>query len=281
MAAYVETPLADVIHPDDLPVLQGVLSSERLRTAIEMGGIIAGGFPRTILSGGRIKEYLSYSDNGRLSGDIDVFFTDLGRAQDAVVRCGFENQMSFGGFAKEKRLGARLNGDYFSYSLQLVDNPRLIAPSVEDHLDRFDMVNCQVALVGDRLLHREGVKELNESRLIRINRADSPFLGSRILKYLKFRGFEGIEESSYPLLVEWLARVVANDFPGFEKRYEEGTKSAVTRLYQGGHMRKDELIMFLGKWKMSFSVGDDKYGPRETVEVDWAHREIEQPSMGV
>ena len=133
---------------------------------------------------------------------------------------------------------------------------------------------------SDVLVHPSDWQELESSRRLRINHTESPFLGTRILKYVKYRGYDGIEESSYPRLVEWLAKVANGNFPGFTDKHTVGTMSAVKNLRKGGHIEKSELLMFLGKWTEFISDKKDNYQmgksplSQERTQVDWALHEI-------
>lgn len=288
MTQFVETPISDVVQGENAEVLDAILQkSAVVKNALYKGGFLAGGFPRAILRGDSLCQYFSPSDhrNGRnhSQGDIDVFFTSSEGAVATVIP--FKAYPSQGGFAHEKQdfveivdgVEQRVN---ISFKVQLVDKPSLINRTPAECLSRFDMVNCQVALVGDVLIHPRDWHELDASRKIRINQVESPFLGSRILKYVKYRGYSGIEESSYPRLVEWLAKVASGGFPGFTTQHMVGTQFAVKTLRKGGHIEKSELLMFLGKWTELIGSRKDNYqmGKRplnqEQTQVDWALHEI-------
>ncbi len=297
MTQFAETHVLDVVKGENMEYMRAILNgSARLRNSFHNGGFIAGGFARALLRGDSLRDYFTLENScssdgmgsGWHAGDVDVFFTSEEGARK--VTSSFNDRRSIAGFAQENTEWvsfvsgklANVRGD-LSFKVQLVDRPDLVSKTPEECISRFDMVNCQVALVGDVLIHPKDWHELEASRKLRINQIHSPFLGSRILKYLKYRGYEGIEESSYPLLVEWLAKAAGDNFPGFTDRHLSGVQSAVKRLVGGGHIDKSDLIMFLGKWTENVELNGDTYqmrasgwSPGEIVQVDWALNEIGQ-----
>jgi len=288
LSQFVETHVLDVVKGENMEIMRAILhGSARLRNSFHNGGFIAGGFARALLRGDSLHEYVSQDDGKGVythAGDVDVFFTSEEGAKKTTS--SFKDRRSMAGFAQETMDWVSINSAAIpekrdiNFKVQLIDRPDLISKTPEECISRFDMVNCQVALVGDVLIHPKDWRELEASRKLRINQIHSPFLGSRILKYMKYRGYDGIEESSYPLLVEWLAKAAGDNFPEFTERHLHGVQNAVKRLASGGHIEKSDLIMFLGKWTENIEIGGDTYQMRangQTIQVDWALNQIEQP----
>jgi len=285
MSQFTETHVLDVVKGENMEIMRAILGgSSRMRNALFNGGFVAGGFARALLRGDSLREYLSQSDGkggyGH-AGDVDVFFTSEEGAKKTTS--SFKDRRSMAGFAQETMDWVSMTSAAIpekrdiNFKVQLIDRPDLISKTPEECISRFDMVNCQVALVGDVLIHPKDWHQLEASRKIRINQIYSPFLGSRILKYVKYRGYDGIEESSYPLLVEWLAKAAGDNFPGFTERHLNGVQKAVKRLLNDGHIGKSELIMFLGKWTENVELDGDTYQMRasgQSTQVDWAMNEI-------
>jgi hypothetical protein len=291
MIQFAETHVLDVVKGENMEIMRAILGgSSRMRNSLFNGGFVAGGFARALLRGDSLREYFSPSDKKGVyghAGDVDVFFTSEEGAK--TTTSSFNDRRSMAGFAQETTDWVSMTSATIpdkrniTFKVQLIDRSDLISKTPEECISRFDMVNCQVALVGDVLIHPKEWHELEASRKIRINQIHSPFLGSRILKYTKYRGYDGIEASSYPLLVEWLAKAAGDNFPGFTERHLNGVQSAVKRLREGGHIDKSDLIMFLGKWTENVELNGDTYqmrangwSPTEIVQVDWAMNEIGQ-----
>lgn len=121
-------------------------------------------------------------------GDVDVFFNSIHDATASVPKSARRSQA---GFAKELH-------DFVK--IQLVDDPGLIKPTIQETLESFDIVNCRVAINHRHVVIADDWREIESKQLLRIGRNDTPFLGGRLLKYLKYRGLEGLTEDSYESL---------------------------------------------------------------------------------
>ena len=134
-------------------------------------------------------------------------------------------------------------------------------------------MNCSVALTHEFAVIPDGWRELEASKLLRIARNDTPFLGGRLLKYLEHRGLEGLTEDSYEKLTGWLAHA-ANDFNenGWNKDHIGGVQGHVKRLKDRGLVKREDLIFFISKWKQI--IHERSYGSSRTYTVDWALNEL-------
>ena len=200
-----------------LSLLDGVPGIAR---ALDAGGWICGGFVRHLLLDLPIADYFTPKEDGR-AGDVDIFFSnqdDANRAAGvaALKGNGCDNiQTSWGGFAKE--MTARFNRR--SVTIQFVNHPDKIKPTVEETLDGFDFLNCKVAISREGLVIAEGWREVESLRLLKICSASSPFLGSRITKYLTKKGLNELTEDSQPLVTEWLLSASLKEFEGSETKH--------------------------------------------------------------
>lgn len=274
--------IREVLRNDQLEQLEEIFyRAPVLRKSLEVGAWICGGFPRALLLGRSIDDYL---DPSKLS-DIDVFFPSndvMTLILQTDLFLGAER--STGGFAVQKyfppiknqigREGEVLPSGNFNlgFKVQLINKPSMIKSSLFETLETFDFVNCQVAIVGDRIYYPIGWRELEESRLIRINHASSPFMGSRLTKYLNYRGSVGITEDSYDLLTEWLCRAGNDQFENHSLMHLFGVENSVRELRRKGLVSRENLIFFLNKWLEVVKVNGDSYS--DFVQIDWAASEI-------
>ena len=242
--------------------LNHVLASiPSVKSALEMGGWICGGFARHLLLDRVSRAYFRSDSEETPRGDVDVFFNDHATAV-AATPAGVRKSLA--GFAKELNDGVKI---------QFVDDPDLIKPTIEETLSSFDIVNCRVAINERYVVIPEGWRELEARKLLQIGRNDSPFLGGRLLKYLNHRGLEGLTDDSYEALTGWLAHAGV-DFKegGWDKHHISGVEGHVKKLRARGLVGREDLIFFISKWKEIIREG--RYGESFTYEVDWALNEL-------
>lgn len=252
--------LSEAAHLDLMRILDNL---EGVSHALREGAWIAGGFARQLLLDRAARAYFKPLGPSHIpSGDIDVFFNSVADAQRLIPTAACRSQA---GFAKEV---------YETVKIQFVDDPGLIKPTIEETLSSFDIVNCRVAINHEWVIIPEGWRELEASKLLRIGRNDTPFLGSRLLKYLEHRGLEGITDDSYEQLTGWLAHA-ANDFKegGWSPMHISGAQGHVKRLRDRGLVKREDLIFFIGKWKKI--IVERSYASTVTQSVDWALHELE------
>ena len=255
------------IHPATHVLLDRIMMQPVVRNALDEGGWIAGGFIRQILLGNDVTNYFNPNVENR-AGDVDIFFDSPTRASECVNACG-SRPPSWGGFAKDVSINTPGTG---IINVQLVDSPDLCLP-FEESLARFDFTNCKVALRGNKFYVPAGWKELEDNKLLQITSCVSPFLGTRIIKYMKSRGLTQISPDSIPVLSEWLYKVAAGDFPNFTKTHLMGLESAIRRLYHMNKMDPTFLALFMGRWTTLEQIPRG-YGHYETISIDWAQSEI-------
>lgn len=256
----IESSLTPERHADFLCLLK----IPAIANALDMGGWIAGGLPRQLLLGLPLTEYFGGDSNVR-AGDVDIFFASVDEANRAAA---FEKhfQPSWGGFAIETQ--ARFA--HRALKVQFVNHPDKIYKSVESSLENFDFLNCMVGLTRDKLIVAEGWHEVESAKLLKICNATSPFLGSRINKYLTERGLENISADSQENLTAWLCRASNQDYNGVTQKHAAGLEYAVKKLEGLGHIRREDLLFFIGKYKEH--IKESAYG--ETKVFDWALRRI-------
>lgn len=273
MSNLIRLRLEDALSPsmlNDLDLMRQ--SSPAIEATFRSGGWLCGGFARHLLIGGSTENYITGrrgSETQMRSGDVDLFFPDVATANRVISNECTDARPSQGGFAKEDSTRWRRN----HVKVQLVDHPDLVQPTIESTLAKFDLVNCQVGIDGEHIYFPEGWKEIERMRLIRIAHNNTPFLGSRILKYLEHRGLEGLTQDSYEKLHGWFA-YAGNDFAegSWDARHIVGVRNHVKKLRQRGLVRREDLIFFLNKWKDV--IREKHYGRSFSYEVDWALNEL-------
>lgn len=276
MSEFTKVKVKNVLSPENYQFFKQVTAHPDIAHALKCGGFIAGGFARAVLRNDPLKDYLSepraFHKVTKQPGDIDIFFTTAASA-DSV---GDRFYRSPGGFAKEGNIHLERVGNtaFINFKVQFVETPDLIFPTVQECLARFDFVNCQVAIVGDNVIFPTAWHALEDKRLLRIANANAPFMGSRVFKYLNHRGYEGLDEESQEHFAMWLVRAATGDFEGFETKHKAGVEHAIRNLFSKGLIKKDDLILFLGKWK--HLLQEKVYGGYKNIEVDWALHAIEQ-----
>ena len=262
--------ITDFRNDENVNEISDILQNKLIKHALEKGAWLAGGFPRQILLGRSIQSYFSpRGDSPR--GDIDVFSPTVACAQEITSTVNpFPSQ---GGFAKNTSalipLVARV-------TVQIVDDPNLCHKTVEDCFDRFDFVNCQAAIKGDKIIFNDEIFDLEERKLLKLTNSNTPFLGSRIVKYMKHRGMVGITDDSIHHLSDWLVKSSMNAFPGYNTRHLTGIESAVKRLAKEDVLRKDDFLFFLGKWQHVIN-NRGSYGKNANIIVDWASHHLKDP----
>jgi hypothetical protein len=278
---FVKKNLMDVLTPSRRSELLMLLDSiPAIGMSLDAGGWICGGFVRHMMLDIPIAEYFFPQDTRRNAGDIDIFFSSVESANRAVEASllagngGKSVHPSFGRFANDvTAIFAKRR-----IKIQFVNHPDKVHDSVESTLKSFDFMNCMAAITNDGIVYCEGWHELEKSNLLKICNAKSPFLGSRILKYLNFRGVSGITPDSREMLTEWLLLAMNQRFEGYaESKHLDGVESAVKRLRQAGMVSQEELIFFIGKY---FSYIETLTGTKENYgeyqKVDWALTQLDK-----
>lgn len=239
--------------------------------AIESGGWLAGGFVRNVILGRDINSY--FYDRG----DIDVFFPDP-KIPNNYIKAQSQPQKqdwvsSPAGNAMEKRI-AVLNCE-IGTNLQFVNHEKLCHSTLNETLERFDLLNSAVGWDGKHFHIPSNWQEAEESKLIFINRSNSPFLGARISKYLNLRGLKGIHPDSIEKLKDWLVASAAKNYDSHlndDKNLDAYVKTNIASLFSKralGFLDKDDVLLFIGKWNIAVTNSqNDDYGVT-TIE-DWA-----------
>jgi len=265
---FIKMSLADGLTPERHTELLSLLESvPAIANALAKGGWLCGGFPRHLLLNIPIKNYFSQKEKGR-PGDIDIFFSSV---EDANCASKFEAhkmdlQESFGGFATESSVKFMQE----TVHVQFVNHPDKVYRSVETALESFDFLNCMVAITHEGLIFAEGWQEIENAKLLKVCNNNSPFLGSRILKYLTQRGLSNVSSDSQELLSAWFCSASNEDFEGSSLKHRSGIQYAVRQLETCGHVKREDLLFFIGKYQEH--VREAAYG--DTKVFDWALRRI-------
>jgi hypothetical protein len=271
-----------------LPVLPpeptGVLYTVSKHFGFEGGGWIAGGFARQVAHHLLVKmktseEWEKYLEPERRRdyhpGDVDVFLPK--HITHVELEAGLLTlRDSYAQFAKNLQANSR---DHGRMNIQFVTAPEFRYNGVQDCLAAFDLYNARYAITyekpGEFVLHWDP-RALVADRLNRVSIVQtlSPFLGSRVLKYIEHRDCgNGLMPDSNELLLEWLVRVATGAWPdNFDAKHIVGTKGQVMKLREAGYVKTNELAFFINRWKIT---GKSAYGfPGK--EVDWACDQIDK-----
>ena len=270
-------------HPE-ADLIRHILNLPAISTALRSGAYIAGGFARTVYLGKRVSTYLFGQEH---PGDIDLFFSSRAQINAVTHVTSGKSHRSFGGNASEcmYALPRQILMQYANYAdsesydtsfhLQIVDKAELILP-IREQLDRFDFVNVRCAFNDSGLLVDDRIMKLETVNLLQIGNSSSPYLSSRINKYIK-KGYLTITDDSREHITDWIIRSLAGEFDAF---YPEQTRNPAfgkmginTLISRHAHLlRNEDLIMLIGMFKQDYSTS--KYGP--SVEIDMALNIIEK-----
>ena len=279
MSDYLQVPAQDFVPLNNLPALRAILHT--FRVPLEEGCTIAGGFIRVLCRGDSIVDYL-VRQRGGMSGDIDIFLPKPQVMKAITTKMAVPCQRSHAGFGwNVHRKSLRETGTYLgdSLNIQFIDYPDFCSPDPIQVVDRFDFTNVAIglSLVGEQptiTVHRRW-REIETQMLLEIRNSRSPFLGHRINKYMKRRGYQGVTPDSSRHITEWLVKCAAGEkFLPTEKSdlHPELIKNGVMALFERGVAPKQDIIMFLGRWEVA--VYDRKEGDysgfNSSETIDWA-----------
>lgn len=272
---YLQFPAEKFIPPNNLPALYETLRifSEPLNG----GCTIAGGFVRVLCKGESTQDYFSF-DGSKSCGDIDIFLPSGKKIMQAVGGMAEQSCRSHAGFGWNKLVSDRseILSDS-SIKVQLIDHPAFCHDDPSGVIDRFDFVNVAIALSIVNGCPTITVdyrwKELEEKGLLGVRNSNSPFLGHRIGKYLKHRGYVGVTPESKAHIAEWIVKCAANEkfcINGAPIERPEVIKDGVTTLFEKGIAPREDVIMFLGRWNTVVTREGDEYGQWAVEMADWA-----------
>ena len=274
MIEFVKVDPKEVLSDLGMQDLAKLISISAVEKGLARGGWIAGGAVRALLCGTTLSDYFSYAEFQQ-SGDIDIFFPSSVAANEAIASLDKKyTSRSYGGNATQLNDSLAYDGIRSTVTVQYVDNQDFCNPDMLLSLQRFDFVNCMVAFDGRSIIMPKGWRDLEETKLLRIHNAHSPYLASRIKKYVKYRGYSGISPDSREVFADWLVRSRSvSNFSSFGKP----TASALEAVKQIGHlMTGEELLLFIGKW--SVVEKHNNYGHMFDTHFDWALDHIQKSS---
>jgi hypothetical protein len=260
------------IKPAAQDQLAMITSHPSIAAALRCGGYFAGGFPRYLARGGLPLDYLDCALTHN-SGDIDIFFPTLDDAMRGTQE--FLGYRSFAGFCSEKTVTVAEH----RIKVQLVNHPDMIRGNPEACVKTFDFKNCAVWMHGMSVMVPDGWDEIEEQRLLDIQSVASPFLGGRIIKYLRKRGYLGLTSGSRNHIKEWMLRAARGEFDDmFNEIHLSGVKSALKKIVsKRGLIDSEDLSILIGLVKTSVK-DSDIYGL--TREVDLAMHTLERRQNG-
>jgi len=285
MNDYLQMSVHDLIPPMNRDPLD--LALKLFSGPLDLGCTLAGGFVRALYRGDRLDDYFARTKSG-VPGDVDIFLPggiDAASVKDSIVSLKKDSNFlrSHAGFGWDDTLHPRRHG-FTSHSVhvQFIDYPEFCSPDPVEVIDRFDFTNAAIAisLVEGKptlTVHRKW-KELEKLRALEIKNVTSPFLGKRIVKYLKRKGLESVSSNSAPKITEWLARCSSSgQFVINGRSFDTVAKDGVMSLFASGLAPKEDIIMFLGKWEVVVSDRreGDYAGFATNRTIDWARSHIQ------
>ena len=286
---FISTPLSEE-SPATRIFIEQILELDAVQHALKFGGWLAGGSIAYAIHSGEmgLKRYGEI-----LQGDIDVFFSDQ---QNALAAAGtFEDYAeSLQNRPGRRRYNTMVSPSKFAFNIlprrnywekeikqgveesfaniQYITHPNFCAPSPLHNISSFDLVASMAATDGKQVWRHKDLQQLQSKRLLRIARSDTPFLASRVIKYLiKDRGYDSLEEGSNEKVHEWFYRAVTDSFTGFEKKSID-SYHVMKKLWDCGLMEPGMLPLLVGKitdWERRGGC----YGGR-SFRVDWATKKI-------
>ena len=251
---------------------------KRIDESVSLGGKvwIAGGFPRRIAHYFMLDAPAETEDYFRNGGDVDIFVSpgipleDLWKGQNQIL------ERSMAGFAKETMLGG--------FKIQIVTHEKLRYETVEECLNSFDIHNSMYAITKEndqwKIYWSLEAVEADKKKEVKIHRVDSPLLGSRIIKYIWQRGCSsGVSEDSKKILPSWFLNILCENWneasiPISKTSFQPA--SIISKMIKEGLVRKEDVALFLGKWRMKKRLKEDSDDDEFfnysgfAVEVDWA-----------
>ena len=264
-----------------------ILELDAVKYALKFGGWVSGGSIAYALHSGD-KGLRFYGES--LRGDVDIFFnnhqvalaaagtfedyakSELGRpllrptvspSKFAVNICPRRN------YWDEK---AYLETEKYVANVQYITHQNFCSPTPIQNIASFDLVASMAATDGFHLWRHKDLQSLQSQRTLRVARSDTPFLATRVIKYLTSdRGYESLEDGSNEKVHEWFYRAVTDSFPGFEKKSID-SYHVMRKLWDRGMMDPGMLPLLVGKitdWERS----REAYGGR-SFKVDWATKKI-------
>lgn len=248
-----------------------IMRNQHIGVALKHGGYIAGGFSRWLALGKLPFDYLDVKSRfGELpqKGDIDIFFPSHNAAAAAVSEFHGSRE-SFAKFARESTIDVGSN----VARVQFVNHPDMIHGDPDRCVESFDFKNCATWVHGMGVMVPDGWEELERERLLEIMSAKSPFLGSRIKKYIRRHGFLGITESSREHVKAWMLKAARVEFgETFSSNHTCGVHSALKSLVsKHGLVSSEDLTIIIGA-VMTTLPDPEFYG--DQVQVDLAVHEL-------
>ena len=258
-----------------------------MQLAFNSGGWIAGGFPREIFNLERPSSSLEVNkidfiqvkeDYLNRDGDIDFFFKD-----EQTVIALQEQELIKGGFFTGP-FNFALTG--YEIETQTVDNKvttntvrvqlvnKFFYNNIEETFRGFDFYNSCYAIQKVKkeyvLTFLKKAVALDQVNTLKINHVNSPYTISRIVKYMKRKNINKIEDESIQKIVDLVYKL---GFDSFSEKYNHNRFKDFFFPYLKYAFEKMPLdpgiaLIFLNRFNVTDSNPEDPYGP--TITVDWA-----------
>ena len=159
----------------------------------------------------------------------------------------------------------------------------------EESFSDFDFTNCMYGLTYEDgsfyITYNKAALDLDSKKLLNLEHSESPFLGCRIIKYLKRKGLERILDSdgNKKVINDFLLKVISNEWKDVYKEnisYDLSPEILnISYLHNTINLEKEQLVLFLGqieRHRHSYSFSGGTYGVyrTKTTTYDWALNEL-------
>ena len=227
-----------------------------------------------------VAEYLGW-------GDVDVYF----RCQDDF-EAACKKMLRYSDFSCDSPTGLCKN-----FNIPLTFWPKFetrkrtvkfqligLTNSLEKTFEQFDFTNCRIAYDKHGFIYDSDALQLNKDNCIKVNHSLSPFLISRVAKYIKYKSFEKITPDSKQHITEWLvkARNGIWDDPSLNINWFNGSclmQNPIQEMFEYRDVISDaDLLLLLGKIKLRKHVRSSRHYNRLILgpEVDIALQELKR-----
>ena len=202
-------------------------------------GYVAGGFAASLIKS------IVYDINTRFinrCNDIDLWFSTKDDYLKFYVSIMNNKNLkilkSFGGCA----IDILENSNYVKKNIQVINK---FFEEPEIRISNFDFANCQAAFNDKVMIYNDDIIKIHHSGEIKIIKANSNFLLSRIAKYLQKEPNKDITKCSIPIVLDYIqSRIEKGDeSPGFVKKvlYLKTSPDAYNLNHALGYFTIDQI----------------------------------------
>lgn len=202
---------------------------------LNSGGFIAGGAARIFANAhffGKNSLETQFLHHIFINGDVDFFFKN----EESVIKVA----QTYGNFKETVTGYAYEDARTFRCRVQII---RKNFGEIEDVLNSFDFLNCAVAWDGKHLYVPDEWYEFEKTSTLKIMNIHSPFILSRVGKYLHRKNYSKLDESSASMLVAHVLNTLLPNVlsvPVDEMKFYNLQKSLASIAW---HLSKIDLVV--------------------------------------